>query len=258
MAHEGPSSLPTFYGEKPPEGQVIKRPSDEEDLLASSPMMSQEKAPDHGRESAFRPEPPLGTSRTRWSLDDARREEYWKGYWDRKRLERERDRESHWYPEYRGPMRYIEYPDEEDRPRAVFRSSSRRETRPPPPGPSSRARKSFDGDMLPPKRHNENDYDEEYVEMIYPEERGRRRGPPPVPPHRSSLDSSSAAMRLPFLSWMGTTIKGRAFPSIGLSISLLTSYLRFCGSSRRICWHDNVSILRLCWNPGRLIPPTMP
>ena len=112
-------------------------------------------------------------------------------------------------------------------------------------------------DMLPPKRHVENDYDEEYVEMIYPEGSGRRRGPPPVPPHRPSLDSSSAVMRLPFLSWMGTTIKGRAFPSIFLSILLLTSCSRFCSGFGRICWHHDVSIFRLCWNSGKLIPLTM-
>lgn len=211
MAHEGPSSFPTLYGEKPLGDQVVKRPFDEEDLLASSPVMIQEKAPDRGRDRAFRPEPPSETSRTRWGLDDAQRDEYWRGYWDRKKLEREREGEGHWYPEYRGPMRYIEYPEEEVRPRAVLRSSSRREMRPPPSGPSLRARQSIDGDVLPSRRPIEHDY-EEYAETIYPTRRGRGRvPPPPEPARRLSFEETSISMRLPFLSWMGTTLKSRMF-----------------------------------------------
>jgi hypothetical protein len=247
MAHEGPSSLPSFYSEKMPEGRVVKHPSDEEELLASPGMTGREKAPDTGRDSAS--EPPSGASQARWSLDDARREEYWKGYWDRKRMERDMDRESHWYPEYRGPMRYIEYPDNDPSPRAVFRQPSRRETRPPPPRPSSRVSRNLDED-LPPKRPVET-YDEEYVEMIYPEGRGRRRGPPPVPPPRPSIDEDSTGMRLPFLSWMGNTVKGRTFLSTlnFESFPLLINF-RFCGSFGRVCRYDHVSLLCICWDPG--------
>jgi hypothetical protein len=259
MVHEGPSSLPTFYGEKTPEGRIVKRTSDEEDLLATSPMTNQEKAPDHGhqRESAFGPEPPSAsvTGGTRWTLDDARREEYWKGYWDRKRLERERERESHWYPDYRGPMRYIEYPDDEDRPRAIPRSASRRETRPMPPRPLTRGgRRSMEADILPVKRPAETEYDEEYVEMIYPEGRGGSKRSPPreYMGHKPSFDETSISMRLPFLSWMGNKMKGRTFllTSPHDSAKRLIPLTRFCRGFRRVCRHDDVLIFCLRWNTG--------
>lgn len=254
MAHDGPSSLPTFYGEKTPEGRLVKRTADEDEVMATSPPMSQEKAPIPTRESAFGPEPPTSGNRARWSLDDARREEYWKGYWDRKRQEREidRERESHWYPDYRGPMRFIEYPEEEEKGRGVPRSASRRDTRPTPPRPSTRARRSFEAEALPSKRA-ETEYGDDYVEMIYPEGRGRsKRTPPPprVPRYKASFDSASISMRLPFLSWMGNTLKSRMFCSLGRVTTSLRYSLRFCGSSRRICGHNHVLVFRFRRNSG--------
>lgn len=244
MALDGPSSLPTFYhGEKTPEGRIVRRPvaaaEDEDEIMATSqspPPMSEQKAPIPPRESAFGPEPPSSGSRgARWSLDDQRREEYWKGYWDRKRQEREieRERESHWYPDYRGPMRFIEYPEDEmekgqSRASGIPRSASRKEMRSTMPARlATRMRRSFEAEALPPKRA-ETEYGDEYVEMIYPEGRPRTKkgsvppSPPRMPRYKASFDSASISMRLPFLSWMGNTLKSRmCCPSFPRSLDTL-------------------------------------
>lgn len=245
MAHDGPSSLPTFYrGEKTPEGRLVRRSvalEDEDEVMATSqspPPMSEQKPPIPARESAFGPEPPSsggrGAGTTRWSLDDARREEYWKGYWDRKRqekeIERERERESHWYPDYRGPMRFIEYPEDEaekGQSRASVslpRSASKKEARytmPVRPTTATRLRRSFEvAEAIPPKR-GETEFGDEYApnDNMYPPEgrpRTRKRvltptSPPRMPRYKPSFDAASVSMRLPFLSWMGSTLKSRMY-----------------------------------------------
>jgi hypothetical protein len=217
MAQEGPSSsLPTYYGEKTAEGRVVKRPghSEEEALITPpAPSMSvREKGP---QTVPFDDEgPPSGGRNARWSMDDARRDEYWKGYWDRRRMDRERD----WYPEYRGPQRYLEFDEERERmpTRAISQRGSRRESvsmRAPTSRHGGR-RASFD-EPLPPKRPIETE-DDDYEDDYYHEGRGgmrRRRAPPPLPPSpphgRPSLDSDGEPLRLPFTKWMNSSIKNR-------------------------------------------------
>jgi hypothetical protein len=207
MAQEGPSTLPTYYGERTTAGTVVKRPSDEETLLTPPKDMSREKGPPPPSMSAYDDERdgPPNRERARWSMDDARRDEYWKGYWERRRVDRERD----WYPEYRGPQRYLEYDDERPPPRGLSYRGSKRESRAPP---THRPRRSYDGDIQP-KRPIETE-DEEYEEDVYAEEprsNMRRRGaapPPPPPKHRPSIDSGDGG-RLPFTAWMNGTIKNR-------------------------------------------------
>ncbi|QDS70607.1 hypothetical protein FKW77_000378 [Venturia effusa] len=220
MAHDGPSSVPTlFQGEKTSEGRLVRRPvaaEDEDEVMATSqspPPMNEQKATLPARESAFGPEPPSGGRGTsRWSLDDQRREEYWKGYWDRKRQEREleRDRESHWYPEYRRPMRFIEYPEDEmekGRAGGTLRSGTR-------------TRRSFEAEPLPPHRA-ETEYADDDAETSYPEGRPRAKkgsvppSPPRVPHYKASFDSASVSMRLPYLSWMGSTLKSHFVAALG-------------------------------------------
>jgi hypothetical protein len=210
MAQEGPSSLPTYYGERTTAGSVVKRPSDEETLLTPpKDMTSREKGPPAPSMSAYddEREGPATRDRARWSMDDARRDEYWKGYWDRRKIERERD----WYPEYRGPQRYLEYEEERPPLRGLSYRGSRRDSRAPQ---SHRPGRSYDAD-IPPKRAIETaDEEEEYEEEVYAEEPRRpvrRRGPPPPPPshnHRPSIDSGDGG-RLPFTAWMNGTIKNR-------------------------------------------------
>jgi hypothetical protein len=208
MAQEGPSSLPTYYGEKTTAGSVVKRPSDEDTLLTPpKDMPSREKAPQHASMSAAyeddRDGPP--GRNPRWSMDDSRRDEYWKGYWDRRRNDRERERD--WYPEYRGPQRYLEFDDERPPARGLTYRGSRRDSRAPT---MHRARRSYDGD-LPPKRPIETE-DDEYEDEVYQERTTRRGGAPPAPPtndgHRPSFDSGDGG-RLPFTTWMNGTIKNR-------------------------------------------------
>lgn len=246
MAHDGPSSLPAFYteGKKTPEGRLVRRSvviDDEDEVMEapqSPPPMSEQKAAMPTRESAFGAEPPSSGGRganARWSLDDQRREEYWKGYWDRKRqekeIERERERESHYYPEYRRPMRFIEYP-EDDMEKGQARQSlagtprpvSRKETRsslPPATRPSTRMRRSSEAEVLAQKRAAA-EYGDEYIEGTDHEARPRMKkgrvtptSPPRMlPRYKPSFDSASISMRLPFLSWMGNTLKSRkSWPS---------------------------------------------
>jgi hypothetical protein len=212
MAQEGPSTLPTYYGEKTAAGSVVKRPSDEDTLLTPpKDMSSREKGPPQPSMSGYdddRDGPP--GRNPRWSVDDARRDEYWKGYWDRRRTDRERD----WYPEYRGPQRYLEFDDDRPLPRGLSYRGSRRDSRAPT---MHRPRRSYDGDM-PPKRPIETEEDD-YDDDVY-QERSVRRGPaPPKPPvhdpRRPSMDSGDGG-RLPFTHWMNGTIKNRKFIFIRL------------------------------------------
>lgn len=254
MSQDGPSAVPTFYteGKKTPEGRLVRRSvaiDDEDEVMPTSqspPPMSEQKAPVPTRESAFGPEPPSSVGRgasTRWSLDDQRREEYWRGYWDRKRqereIEKERERESQWYPEYRRPMRFIEYPEDEmEKGQARHssggppRSANRKESVQGLPSalrPATRMRRrSSEAEALPSKRAEMEYGDDDNVEAMDHGGRPRtkRGGMPPgspprmVPRYKPSFDSASISMRLPFLSWMGNTLKSRMYyPSFPLDFS---------------------------------------
>ncbi|KAE9988791.1 hypothetical protein EG328_007395 [Venturia inaequalis] len=192
MSQDGPSAVPTFYteGKKTPEGRLVRRSvaiDDEDEVMPTSqspPPMSEQKAPVPTRESAFGPEPPSSVGRgasTRWSLDDQRREEYWRGYWDRKRqereIEKERERESQWYPEYRRPMRFIEYPEDEmEKGQARHssggppRSANRKESVQGLPSalrPATRMRRrSSEAEALPSKRAEMDYGDDDNVEAM--------------------------------------------------------------------------------------------
>jgi hypothetical protein len=213
MAQEGPSTLPTYYGEKTTEGRVVKRPSDEETLLTSPPANTpRDKGPQHTSMPPFesgdpRDDAPLSARTARWTVDDAKRDEYWRGYWDRRRPDRDnRD----WYPEYRGPQRYLEMDDDRPPARGLSYRGSKRDSRAPTTG--YRGRRSFDDDGPPPPPHRRHapGEDDDYDEDIYTEDRGHGRQPPrPPPPGRTSLDSDGEPLRLPLTQWMNTHVKGR-------------------------------------------------
>lgn len=70
-----------------------------------------------------RHDPHSAETKTRWRTDDARREDYWRGYYDRKMMQAERNREVQYYPDYPRPsQRFLEYTDEGG---TVYRSGSR-------------------------------------------------------------------------------------------------------------------------------------
>ncbi|TID26871.1 hypothetical protein E2P81_ATG01334 [Venturia nashicola] len=257
MAHDGPSSPPTFFseGKKTPEGRLVRRSvviDDEEEVMSTSQSprpMSDQKTPVPTRESAFGPEPPPGGrgANTSWSLDDQRREEYWKGYWDRKRqereIERERERESNFYPDYRRQMRYIEYPEDEmekGQVRYSFggppRSAHRRENA---SRPAMRMRRSSEAEALPQKSAETEYGDDENVETA--DHEGKRRmkkgsslpNSPPrmLPRYKPSFDSASIDMRLPFLSWMGNTLKSHFVAALGEFVgTTLFLFFAFAGT----------------------------
>jgi hypothetical protein len=226
MADNPPgSALPSFYGERTADGRVVKRPTaDDQEALMSSPGMGTTPAgprpqgPPQVGSMAFEdagPDerlPPSAEKRQRWTMDDIRSrsaEEYWRDQFERRRWERERDRERDrdWYPEYRGPQRYIEWEPDERRmpPRTYFSSGSRRSTAPLHYRPG---RRSYDG-------YRRQESDEEYEEDFFPKratggavggggvkEDGGNEPPPPTEPE---------SMRLPFTGWMGA-FKGRMSP----------------------------------------------
>ncbi|KAF2430109.1 aquaporin-like protein [Tothia fuscella] len=153
--------------------------------------------------------PPSGSRTNRWTVDDIRRDEYWKGFYDRRRLEREKD----WVPEYRGPQRYIEMDDERTPARGLSYRGSRREVRPPA---AYRGRRSVDDGMGPaPRRHAEPDYEDDEDDN-YTQYRGQGRQPPrPPPPPRTSVDSAGEALRLPLTAWMNKNVKGHFVATMG-------------------------------------------
>ncbi|KIW08588.1 uncharacterized protein PV09_00551 [Verruconis gallopava] len=170
------------------------------------------------------PEPSLGMSyennqlgqesaapelKPRWSADDAKRDEYWRGYYDRKRRETERERETAYYPDYPRPMqRYLEFPDEGGS--TMYRSTSRASRVPMSYQPRQRVTRPM-SDMpkkIPVELEDDDDYDEVYIV------RGERKHPPTGgPPRRRSLDSSE--YRLPYTKWMSKTLKGHFVAAIG-------------------------------------------
>lgn len=219
MADHPPSgTLPTFYGEKTSDGRVVKRPSpvttaEDQEALVSSPGTTATAAPKGPQISnmAFEEGGPLhddrpsADKRQRWTMDDPRfrTDDYWREQWGRRRWERERERD--WYPEYRGPQRYIEWEPEERRvpPRAYLSSGSRRSNCPVHYRPP---RRSYDG-------YRRYDSDEEYDEEFYPKRAAGgggggvrvngEGGDPPAPP-----PTEPESMRLPLTGWMGA-FKGR-------------------------------------------------
>ena len=249
MAHQGPSTLPVSDGirERAAQGTIAKKDSDEEVLLASPRPHRRDKDPGLGMpfESEVRDDRDVERKR-RWSLDEARKDEYWRGYYDRKR--REKERESQWYPEYRGPQRYLEF-DDDRAPSRVYRSLSMRTSKAPVHyrGP----RRSFDD--LPPRKPAVIITDDEDYEELYAE-RPVRGSPPPVPPHKQSLDDGSENLRLPFTTWMNQALKGREFERFLFSSGkTLTAWARLCCSHGRICWNDDVLVLRFCRNSGNYV-----
>lgn len=253
MADQPPGTLPTFYGEKTADGRIVQRPSgDDQEALITAAASAAPKGPQTGSmafEDAgpIRDEPPSAERRQRWTIDDPRSrgpDDYWREQWERRRWERERDRD--WYPEYRGPQRYIEW-DPEDRvrlPRAYFSSGSRRSNA---PLHYRSRRRSVDG-------YRRYDSDEEFEEEFYPKRTGAGGGgrggndagvgvdPAPTEPE---------SMRLPFTGWMGT-FKGRELISMVSKQRMLGADIlhRFRRFPRRTCRHDNVSVLCLCRYAG--------
>lgn len=150
--------------------------------------------------------------RRRMSMDDARKEEYWRGYYDSKRKdkEREHDRESAYHPDYpRRAQRYLEY-DEERASARPYRSESVRMSRAPPPPPTQYRGESRYIDM-PPRRVVDDESEDH--DGMYLARDARRGGPPDEPPRRPSLGSSE--YRIPFTAWMNTTVKGHFVAAIG-------------------------------------------
>lgn len=156
-----------------------------------------------------RPDPLQTEPRSaRWSADDARRDDYWRGYYDRKRreAERERERASEYYPEYPRPtQRYLEYPDESS---AMYRSGSRASRVPGPYPLRNRQGRPFS--EMPkkiPVELEDDDYDEVYIV------RGDKRGPPTE--HFRRQSDSSSEMRIPYTKWMSKTLKGHFVAAMG-------------------------------------------
>jgi len=208
----GPSQAPGGPEDLRERAVIARRKSDEEVHLSSPNPAPRDRHPGLGMAfEAGIPQESNAETRRRLSLDDARKEEYWKGYYDRKRREKEReqDRESVYYPDYpRRAQRYLEYDEERMSMRPLPRSGSVRMSRAPPP-PTTHYRAASRYTDLPPRRlvaEDEDDYDEMYMAR---EPRRDRRGPPEDPPRRPSLDSSE--YRIPFTNWMNTTVKGREF-----------------------------------------------
>ena len=140
-----------------------------------------------------------------------RREDYWRGYYDRKRREAEREREVQYWPEYPRPMqRYLEYPEEAG---TIHRSGSRTSRAPTAYHPRQRiTRPLSDMPRKVPVELDDDDYDEVYIV------RGGGGGRPPQPPRTNYTrrdSSSSSQRRLPFTKWMSKTLKGHFVAAMG-------------------------------------------
>jgi aquaporin related protein len=155
--------------------------------------------------------------------------------WERDREQRKWDRHSDWYPEYRGPERYLDW---DPASRDIRRGASLRE-----PGVGSTygrvpGRRSFDDEGLstagppPPASHglrrrekerrrnwdSDDEYDDEYrtrkparrYRDDFDGEGGRR---PPAPP--TDRESFEEPHRLPWTKWMGSKAKGHTVAAVG-------------------------------------------
>jgi len=218
MADQPLSTLPTFYGEKTTDGRVVKRlvtgsaAEDQEAPVTSAgpATTTATRGPQIGS-MAFGDAGPLRDElrpmdrRNRWTIDDPRARgpnDYWNDQWERRRWERERDRD--WFPDHRGPQRYLEWEPEDRRiPVAYFSSGSRRSNAPLHYRPG---RRGYGG-------YRRYDSDEEYEEELYPNRAGGAGGGGVGGGHADSGPSRTEPenMRLPFTGWMGA-FKGRMSP----------------------------------------------
>jgi hypothetical protein len=195
--------------------------------LHHSMRQSMRPLPDPGLNMAFEqdsaerraaPDPLNPESRARLSADDARRDDYWRGYYDRKR----REAESQYYQEPPRPLqRYLEYPEDQS---TAYRSGSRASRAPASYQPRNRmTRPLSDMPKKIPVELDDDDYEEVYIV------RGDRRGPPTeVPRRKPSFDSLE--YRLPYTKWMSKTLKGHLVAGIGEFVGtskFLISYARY-------------------------------
>ncbi|KAK3045269.1 hypothetical protein LTS18_014152 [Coniosporium uncinatum] len=159
MAEQHPSALPSFYGERTADGNIVQRPgpaafpsnavsttvSQPTGVTARNPLASpcfSEPPAEIGLDTsgpAFgRRYGPSGNEIMRWgppppdAFSGPEGYDVWRDYWGRRR-----SNDKNWYPEYRGPERepHPEYHDDDRKPIRVNmnRASSRRErdSRPP-------------------------------------------------------------------------------------------------------------------------------
>ena len=139
----------------------------------------------------------------------------WWTQWNRTRPERE-----WYYPAYRGPERF-DYP-RAPRASGVHRSGSGRDHGPrmsyrptrylQPPPPPSNARPSFERDTIPPgpiRGDPEENWDSEEELVTYETGKAGGKSGGRGPPRRPPPTETEGSMRLPFLGWLNTTVKGR-------------------------------------------------
>jgi aquaporin related protein len=68
-----------------------------------------------------------------------------------------------------------------------------------------------------------------------------------------TAEERAEVMRLPWTQWMNSDVKNRKLSTDTSSTKLIEPH-RFCGHNRRVCWHNHVPFLCLCWYTSSQYP----
>ncbi|KAF4302573.1 Major intrinsic protein [Botryosphaeria dothidea] len=223
MSQEQQAALPSYYGEKTPDGRIVKRPSSEmpdmapmksppprtstEQLPTSTAVPEIESASDiFSHQNSFStPRPPNAIQR--WGpLADPRAEHGWRSTPSKRRLN-----EEYYYPDYNGPERTPYYDYEDDTPLRRHGTASGRSVREyPGSGPLTYRNASFADrprrPPSPPRPRVPRQYSDGSYEYPTSPGGGGARGPP---------SDVGKVMRLPLIWWMNSEAKNHFVAALG-------------------------------------------